>query len=71
MLPLAAKHVARGNHETAAAIATMLGAQAGTNVAAALAAVLSDLNSNHPAAALVRRHLDVVRSNIGGCSATA
>jgi hypothetical protein len=71
MLPLAGKHVARGNHETAAAIATMLGAQAGTNVAAALTAVLSGLNSNHPAAALVRRHLDVVRSKIGGCSATA
>ncbi|MFF1819510.1 nucleotidyltransferase domain-containing protein [Kribbella sp. NPDC058245] len=71
MLPLAGKHVARGNHETAAAIAAMLGAQAGTDIAAALIDVLSDLDSNHPAAALVRRHLDVVRSKIRGCNAPA
>ncbi|WP_405058752.1 hypothetical protein OG474_39310 [Kribbella sp. NBC_01505] len=60
MLPLAAKHLARGNLETAGSIATMLGAPIENGIGAALADVLAKLGAGHPAAALVERHLEVV-----------
>jgi len=62
MLPLAAKHLARGNHDTAISIATMLGAQIEHDLGAALSDVLSDLEESHRAAALVRRHLSLVNA---------
>ncbi|TDD59488.1 nucleotidyltransferase domain-containing protein [Kribbella antibiotica] len=55
MLPLAAKHLARGNLDTADAIAGMLGGTGTT-----LSAVLDGVAGDHPAAELVRRHLELV-----------
>jgi len=57
MVPLAAKHLARGNLDTARAIAGMLGVRTDTDLGSALSDVLTEV---HPAASLVRRHLEVV-----------
>ncbi len=59
---LAAKHLARGNHDTATSIATMLGARVENGIGTALADVLAGIDATHPAAVLVRRHLTVVNA---------
>jgi hypothetical protein len=65
MLPLAAKYLARGDLEKAAAMASMLNAPSDVGVAAGLSAVLSRVEGHEAAAAGVRRYLDVVGAIAG------
>jgi hypothetical protein len=65
MLPLAAKHIARGDLEKAAAMASMLNAPADVGVGAGLSVVLSRVEGHGAAAAAVRRYLEVVRAIAG------
>ncbi|GAB3923907.1 hypothetical protein GCM10029976_014830 [Kribbella albertanoniae] len=61
MLPLAAKHLARGNLAAAAGMIAMLGgAVDDNNIADALYDVLAQVGGNHPAVSLVHRQLAVV-----------
>jgi hypothetical protein len=65
MLPLAAKYVARGDLERAAAMASMLNAPTDVGVGAALSVVLSRVEGHEIASAAVRRYLEVVRAIVG------
>jgi hypothetical protein len=60
MLPLAAKYLARGELEKAAAMASMLDMPADVGIGAGLYAVLSRIAGHGEAVAAVRRYLDVV-----------
>ncbi|MFC9688640.1 hypothetical protein ACFTSF_08875 [Kribbella sp. NPDC056951] len=60
MLPLAAKHLARGNLAAATGMITMLGGAADNDLGDALYDVLSEAGGSHPAAALVHRQLTIV-----------
>jgi hypothetical protein len=61
MLPLAAKHVARGNIQKAAEMASMLDAPSDIPIDARLSAVLSRVKAHETAAAaVVGRYLEVV-----------
>ncbi|MEV6271744.1 nucleotidyltransferase domain-containing protein [Kribbella sp. NPDC051936] len=62
MLPLAAKHIARGDLDKAAAMASMLNAPSAAGVGAQLSVVLSRVEGNATASAAVHRYLDVVRA---------
>jgi hypothetical protein len=62
MLPLAAKHLARGNLEKAAAMASMLNAPTDVGVGAGLSVVLSRIEGHAPATAAVGRYLEVARA---------
>ncbi|MET9273281.1 nucleotidyltransferase domain-containing protein [Kribbella sp. NPDC003557] len=62
MLPLAAKHIARGDLDKAAAMASMLNAPSDVGVGAQLSAVLSRIEGHPTATTAVRRHLDVARA---------
>lgn len=62
MLPLAAKYLARGELEKAAAMASMLDAPSDLETGAGLFAVLSRITGHEEAVAAVRRYLDVVRT---------
>lgn len=61
MLPLAAKHLARGDLEKATAMAAMLQAPSDMPVGAALSAVLDRIEGHEAATATVRRYLEIVR----------
>ncbi|TCC07465.1 hypothetical protein [Kribbella soli] len=65
MLPLAAKHIARGDFEKAAAMASMLDAPTDVGLGASLSVVLSQIEGNETAAAAVRRYLEVVEAIAG------
>ena len=65
MLPLAAKHIARGDVEKAAAMASMLGAPSDVGVGAGLSVVLSRVEGHETGATAVRRYLEVVRAIAG------
>ena len=65
MLPLAAKHIARGDVEKAAAMASMLDAPSDVGVGAGLSVVLSRVEGHEAAAAAVRRYLEVVEALAG------
>lgn len=65
MLPLAAKHIARGDMEKAAAMASMLGAPSDVGVGPGLSVVLSRVEGHKTAAAAVHRYLEVVRATAG------
>ncbi len=65
MLPLAAKHIARGDMEKAVAMASMLGAPSDVGVGAGLSVVLSRVEGHETAAAAVRRYLEVVTAIAG------
>ncbi|WP_132210679.1 hypothetical protein [Kribbella steppae] len=65
MLPLAAKHVARGDLAKAAAMASMLNAPSDVGVGAGLSVVLSRVEGHQAASDAVRRYLDVVRAVAG------
>jgi hypothetical protein len=65
MLPLAAKHIARGDLEKAAAMASMLNAPSDVGVGAGLSVVLSRVEGHEKASAVVRRYLEVVRAIAG------
>jgi hypothetical protein len=65
MLPLAAKHIARGDLEKAAAMAAMLNAPSDVGVGAGLSVVLSRVEGHETATAAVRRYLEVVRALAG------
>ncbi|MFB6722950.1 hypothetical protein ACFCV3_22415 [Kribbella sp. NPDC056345] len=65
MLPLAAKHLARGNLAAAAGMTKMLGGAVDGNIGDALYDVLSQVGGSHPAAALVHRQLAVASAYIG------
>jgi hypothetical protein len=62
MLPLAAKHLARGDLEKATAMAAMLKAPLDVPVGAALSAVLDRIEGHETATATVRRYLEIVRA---------
>ncbi len=65
MLPLAAKHLARGNLAVTTGLLTMLGgAVDDTNLGDALYDVLSQVGGSHPAASLVHRQLAVASAHI-------
>lgn len=61
MLPLAAKHIARGDLEKAAAMASVLNAPSDVGVGLGLSVVLSRVEGHRTAAAAVHRYLEVVR----------
>lgn len=65
MLPLAAKYIARGDSEKAAAMASLLNAPNNVGVGAGLSAVLSRVEGHDQAAAAVGRYLEVVRAIAG------
>jgi hypothetical protein len=65
MLPLAAKHIAQGDLEKAAAMASMLSAPSDVGVGAGLSVVLSRVEGHETASAVVRRYLEVVRAIAG------
>ncbi|WP_410792059.1 nucleotidyltransferase domain-containing protein [Kribbella sp. C-35] len=65
MLPLAAKHIARGDLEKAAAMASMLNAPSDVGVGAGLSVVLSRVEGHETASAAVRRYLEVVKAIAG------
>jgi len=65
MLPLAAKYIARGDLEKAAAMASMLNAPSDVGVGAGLSVVLSRVEGHQAATAAVRRYLEVVRAVAG------
>lgn len=65
MLPLAAKHIARGDLDKAAAMASMLNAPSDVGVGAGLSVVLSRVEGHETASAVVRRYLEVVRAITG------
>jgi len=65
MLPLAAKHIARGDLEKAAAMASMLDAPSDSGVGAGLSVVLSRVVGHETASAAVCRYLEVVRAIAG------
>jgi hypothetical protein len=65
MLPLAAKHIARGDFEKAAEMASMLNAPSDIAVGARLSAVLSRVEGHETASAAVRRYLEIVRAIAG------
>ena len=65
MLPLAAKYIARGDLEKAAAMASMLNAPSDVGVGAGLSVVLSRVEGHQAASAAVRRYLEVVRAVAG------
>ncbi|MFG1625758.1 hypothetical protein [Kribbella sp. NPDC049227] len=65
MLPLAAKHIARGDFEKAAAMASMLNAPSDVGVGAGLSVVLSRVEGHEAPSAAVRRYLEVVRAIAG------
>lgn len=65
MLPLAAKHIARGDLAKAAAMASMLNAPSDVGVGAGLSVVLSRVEGHETASAAVRRYLEVVRAVAG------
>jgi len=62
MLPLAAKYLARGDLDKAAAMASLLNAPSDVGVGAQLSAVLSRIEGHATASAAVHRYLDVVRA---------
>jgi hypothetical protein len=62
MLPLTAKHIARGHTEKAAEMASMLKTPTDRGIAAGLLAVLSRVEGHDAASAVVRRYLDVVQA---------
>jgi hypothetical protein len=65
MLPLAAKHLARGDTEKAEAMASMLNAGTNRGPGAGLSAVLAQVEGHAPARAAVRRYLEVVKAIAG------
>ncbi|MEU4194371.1 nucleotidyltransferase domain-containing protein [Kribbella sp. NPDC026611] len=65
MLPLAAKHIARGDLDKAAEMAAMLNAPSDVEVGAGLSVVLSRVEGHKTASAAVRRYLEVVRAIAG------
>jgi hypothetical protein len=65
MLPLAAKHIARGNLGKAAAMAAMLNAPSDVGLGAGLSVVLSRVEGHETASVVVRRYLDVVKGVAG------
>lgn len=65
MLPLAAKHIARGDLEKAAAMASMLNAPSDVGIGAGLSVVLSRVEGHDTVSAAVRRYLEVVRAIAG------
>ncbi|MGW5188587.1 hypothetical protein ACWEOO_04995 [Kribbella sp. NPDC004138] len=65
MLPLAAKHLARGDLDKAAAMASMLNAPFDVGVGTGLAVVLSRVEGHATASAAVHRYLDVVKAITG------
>jgi hypothetical protein len=65
MLPLAAKHIARGDLEKAAAMASMLKAPTDVGIGAGLSVVLSPVEGHETASAAVRRYLEVVGAIAG------
>jgi hypothetical protein len=65
MLPLAAKHLARGNVEKAAAMAAMPNAPTDVELGARLSVVLSRIEGHAQAVAAVRRYLKVARAIAG------
>ncbi|TCC61213.1 hypothetical protein E0H73_18390 [Kribbella pittospori] len=68
MLPLAAKYLARGDLEKAAAMAAMLDAPTDVGVGAGLSAVLSRVEGHEDASPVVARYLEVVRAVAGADS---
>jgi hypothetical protein len=62
MLPLAAKHLARGDLEKATAMAVMVNAPSDVAVGAALSAVLDRIEGHEAASAAVRRYLEIVKA---------
>ena len=66
MVPLAAKFVARGRHEHAAAMAAMLGAPPDPSPLEGLRSVLSPIRGHARARRLVERYLEVVAAIVAG-----
>lgn len=62
MMPLAAKYIARGEVEKAAAMAAMLDAPNDVGVGAGLSVVLSRVEGHEAASAAVGRYLEVVKA---------
>jgi hypothetical protein len=65
MLPLAAKHLARGDLEKAGAMASMLNAPSEIGVGAGLSVVLSRVEGHEKSTAAVLRYLEVMRAIAG------